>query len=128
MYVKELLVDTCAVVQWMQGSLPESAQSLLLNAKERHFSVVSAWEIQLKPDLRSITLYDIEDAIAKMGMRVQPLLLEHIGALAGILSLTNLPHKDPFDHVLMAQALVNHWPILTCDQRFKAYPRVQVLW
>ena len=125
---KELLVDTCGLVKWMQGTLPDSARSLLINAGMRHFSVVSAWEMQLKPELRNITTSDIEDAVRKLGMQVVPLLLDHIGALATVRTLSKLPHKDPFDHLLIAQAMLHGWPILTCDERFKAYPRIQIFW
>lgn len=113
---KELLVDTCGLVKWMQGTLPDSTRSLLIDAAMRHFSVVSAWEIQLKPELRNITSQDIEDAIRKLGMQVVPLLLDHISALATVRKLPKLPHKDPFDHLLIAQALLHGWPILTCDE------------
>ena len=125
----ELLVDTCGMVKWMDGSLPDTAKAFLLSAHRRYFSVISAWEIRLKPALRSlITPSDIEVAIGKMGLEVQPLLLNHITALVDIQRLPELPHSDPFDHLLIAQALLYDWPILTCDTKFQGYPGVQVVW
>ena len=126
---KELLVDTCGMVKWMDGSLPDSAKALLVSANRRYFSVISAWEIRLKPALRRlIAPSDIEAAIEKMGLEVQPLLLSHITALANIQRLPELSHNDPFDHLLIAQALLYDWPVLTCDKKFQGYPGVQVVW
>jgi PIN domain nuclease of toxin-antitoxin system len=128
MTVRELLIDTCGLVKWMQGNLPKSARSLLINARERHLSVVSAWEILLKQEALCISVSEIVDAITEMSLRVEPLLLDHIAAFEKIRSEPQLPHKDPFDHLLIAQASFHHWPILTCDQRFLAYPGIQVVW
>jgi PIN domain nuclease of toxin-antitoxin system len=109
--------------------MPASAQELLLNAERRFVSVLSAWEIQLKPELRSrISPADFETLANAMRLEIIPLQVDHIGALAAIHGLPDLPHKDPFDHMLIAQALLMDWSILTCHQRFKEYPRIEVLW
>jgi PIN domain nuclease of toxin-antitoxin system len=126
---QRVLVDTCGIVKWADGSMPPSAQQLLLNAERRFVSVLSAWEIQLKPELRSrISSADFSTLTNAMHLEVVPLQLDYIAALATIHSLPNLPHKDPFDHMLIAQALLMDWSILTCDERFKEYPRIEVLW
>ena len=89
---------------------------------------VSAWEILLKREGLCISVSEIVDAIAEMSLRLQPLLLEHVAAFEMIRSAPELPHKDPFDHMLIAQASFHRWPVLTCDERFRAYPGIQVVW
>jgi PIN domain nuclease of toxin-antitoxin system len=125
---KALLLDTCALVNWVEGTLPTSAHQHLASARHRYISVVSAWEIRLKRALRVITPEDVDRTVQNMGLTVQPLLLEHMTALAHLHARGPLPHDDPFDHMLIAQALLYGWPILTCDTRFGQYLGVQVVW
>jgi PIN domain nuclease of toxin-antitoxin system len=126
---RRILIDTCGVVKWADGSMPASAQEILLSAERRYVSVISAWEIQLKPELRCrISPADFGTLVDAMHLDVVPLQLNYIRALAALHDVPNLPHKDPFDHILIAQAALMDWSILTCDERFKAYPKIEVLW
>jgi PIN domain nuclease of toxin-antitoxin system len=59
------------------------------------------------------------------GMEILPIRYEHL------LALESLPlradHRDPFDRMLIAQALAESIPILTHDQKFQGYP-VETVW
>jgi PIN domain nuclease of toxin-antitoxin system len=61
--------------------------------------------------------------MAKQGLR--PLAVTHIHAV----NVYNLPshHRDPFDRIVIAQAMIEEMTILTADRQFAKYP-VDVLW
>ncbi len=91
------------------------------------FSVVSGWEIVIKHSLGKLTLpYPPYEYIPKRleisYMEVLPIHLEHA------LQVQRLPnhHKDPFDRLIIAQAIVENLIIISNDSKFQAYD-VQVL-
>lgn len=57
------------------------------------------------------------------GIEILPITLEHVLALETL----PIPHKDPFDRLLVAQARIEKAGFLSCDPIFENYP-VQVLW
>jgi PIN domain nuclease of toxin-antitoxin system len=91
-------------------------------------SVVSAWEIQIKVQLKKLAFTTpLAAAVAKhqqtYGLQVLPITLDHVAALDGLPT----PHKDPFDRMLAAQAIVEVATLVTADPIFNQYP-VTVLW
>lgn len=90
-------------------------------------SVVSVWEIQIKTRLGKLSLsQSVEDAIRLAvddGLQILPAELSHVFGLAG------LPehHNDPFDRLLIAQALFEHLTLVTRDAKIREYP-VPLLW
>ncbi len=87
-------------------------------------SGVSAWEIAIKQALGKLRLDDaVEDIAAAYGFVALPVTLRH-GDL-----LRELPrhHPDPFDRLLIVQALEEGLTILTSDRAFEPY-RVPVVW
>jgi len=121
----KLLLDTHFLL-WAAGDparLPAQARSLIENpSNEPMFSVASIWEIVIK---RSLDFADF---------RVHPYLLRRglldngyaEMALTGdhALGVAALPpiHKDPFDRILVAQALVENVLLLTGDPILIGYP------
>ncbi len=95
--------------------------------QEIYFSAASVWELSIKAHLRKLTLPAppavIPAFMAKQGLR--PLPVNHIHAV----KVYDLPshHGDPFDRLLIAQAIVENMTILTADRAFAKYP-VEVLW
>lgn len=61
--------------------------------------------------------------LRKSSVAVLPILLTHV------LRLESLPvhHRDPFDRIILAQAIEESMPIVSADARFRQYP-VEVLW
>jgi PIN domain nuclease of toxin-antitoxin system len=125
------LVDTVTFV-WDLLADPRSSrrakQMLSSDTDELVFSLVSIWEIAIKMklgkfnDLGSSVAY-IRDQMNEYGMELLPIRYEHI------LQLEALPlhHGDPFDRLLIAQAITENLPILTGDKKFKLYD-VKVIW
>jgi PIN domain nuclease of toxin-antitoxin system len=83
-------------------------------------SDVSIWEIAIKVRLGKLpfAMRDIEAEIKRCGY--EPLRIEraHVVAVATL----KHHHNDPFDHLLIAQAMVERTPVLTADAHFGAYP------
>lgn len=87
-------------------------------------SAISAWEIAIKQTVGKLELKDpVEDIVARNRFLPMPVTLRH-GDL-----LRDLPrhHHDPFDRLLIVQALDEGLTILTSDRAFEPY-RVPVVW
>jgi len=125
------LLDT-AVWLWSLTTwerLNEKARDLLSSGEDEFYlSAASSWEIAIKTALGRLQLPEpaasyIPKRMATEGIR--PLTITHTHALA----VSDLPlhHGDPFDRLLIAQALTEDMMILTADRTFELY-EVDVLW
>lgn len=121
----KLLADT-HVVLWAAlepERLSQSCRSALEDgANEVRVSVVSAWEIAIKQSLGKLALslpaeQWLPEVLRKTGF--DPLEVE----LAAALRVRSLPwhHRDPFDRLLIAQAMETGLTVATRDARFAAY-------
>ena len=126
-----LLVDTAAFLWWVTGSprLSRGAREALTDPGNDVFlSVVSTWEIALKHTLGRLPLpEDPESLIPRMrvGHRVEELALTE----AATLQLPKLPdlHRDPFDRMLVCQAIAHGMALVTSDPILRRYP-IRTLW
>ena len=127
----KVLVDTHTFIWALLDDhrlTPKAKQVLRSNEHELVFSLVSLWEIAIKiktgklNTIGSSVAY-IRDEMDAYGMELLPIRYEHI------LQLESLPHHhgDPFDRLLIAQAITESLPILTADKTFKQY-NVKVVW
>ena len=103
-------------------------QVLTSKEHELYFSLVSLWEIAVKMKIGKLNTVGssvtyIRDEMAEYGMELLPIRYEHI------LELERLPlhHSEPFDRLLIAQAVAESLPILTHDEKFPLYP-VKLIW
>ena len=126
-----LLLDTHALVWWLEGSarLSVSARRAIADpSNEKLVSAASAWEITTKHRLGKLPGADefageIPWAIADEGFEELPVTVDD-GARAGALPG---PHSDPFDRMLIAQALSRNLTVVSIDERFDTYA-VRRLW
>ena len=126
-----MLLDTHTLIWFLQDDprLSRQAKMLIEDPGNRKLvSVATCWEIAIKVGLRKLHLGAptrpyLERMIALNHLELLPISLEHATAVEG------LPqhHKDPFDRLLIAQALVEGIPILSADGAFDAYA-VQRIW
>ena len=113
-----ILLDTHALLWAASGSLSPSALVLLEDtANELYFSPVSIWEIELKSRRLKVDSKVFYQNLVHNGYRELPLNSRHI------VSLSHLPllHNDPFDRVLLAQAVCEQIQLLTDDEALKNY-------
>ena len=113
-----LLLDTNALVRWHLGKLRPAAVRTLQRAELVAVSAVSAWEIALKSATGKFEFRNpVEDVVARNRFVPLPVTLRQ-GDL-----LRDVPrhHNDPFDRMLIAQALDQGLTILTSDRVFELY-------
>ena len=126
-----ILVDTQAFIWALLHDyrLSTEAKRILTSGNyQLVFSLVSLWEIAIKMKLGRLNTLGssvsyVREEMNAYGMELLPIRYEHV------LQLEALPHHhgDPFDRLLIAQALHEQLPILTYDKQFKSYG-VEVLW
>jgi PIN domain nuclease of toxin-antitoxin system len=126
-----LLLDTHALLWFYLGDPQLSAAARLLiedAANSKLVSPASYWELAIKIGLGKYTLtesYDefIQHAIFDNGFLILPVEPRHTAALI------TLPkhHKDPFDRLLVAQAMVEGMPLVSADPALDPYP-ITRLW
>ncbi|BAB77673.1 type II toxin-antitoxin system VapC family toxin [Anabaena sp. FACHB-709] len=127
----KLLLDTHVLI-WSTGNpekLSERVKNLLLdNNNSWIVSVASVWELQIKYQIGKLNLSSslpnlIETQQRVNNLQILPIELSHIYALD---SLPN-HHRDPFDRIVIAQAISEKIPLLSTDTVFDAYP-VEKIW
>ena len=120
-----LLLDTQLLLwaAYTPERVPETARALIGDVRhELVFSPASVWEVVIKraldrPDFR-IDPRRLRRGMEENGYVELPITSEH--ALA--VDLLPPVHKDPFDRILVAQALVEGLPLVTADRRLADYP------
>jgi len=122
------LLDTSTIL-WALGSperLSHAARSLV-DSGENVVSVASYWEVVVKSQKGLLTIPDLATwwrrAIELLAARVLPIRASHVTALAALPTL----HKDPFDRILIAQAVAEGLSLVTNDEPLRAYP-VRTIW
>lgn len=127
----KLLLDTCAFL-WLQtdsSHLSAAARAKILDpANEVYLSAVSVWEIARKYAQHKISLPSHPSTLipaVRNDSGIESLPLTEADALAA--EKLQLFHKDPFDRMLIAQALMGGLAIVTSDRAFEPYP-VRVIW
>lgn len=118
-----LLLDTHAFLWWLKGSarLPSSVRATIEAAEVVLVSAASAWEVTTKFRIGKLDEYaavaaDVAAAIARTGFEPLPISVAH-AQLAGALKGA---HRDPFDRMLAAQALLEAMPLITDDEAIAA--------
>ena len=115
-----LLLDTHAFLWWRGAPtrLGPAARQTIAEAESVFVSMASAWETTIKVSMGKLTLdARFEDGIAESGFRPLPIAFRHLDRLAALPYL----HRDPFDRMLIAQALADGLTILTDDRRIVCY-------
>lgn len=126
-----ILLDTAPFL-WIVGDAPELSSSARAwfedPGNEVYLSAISAWEIAVKHSLGRLPLPGIPGEIVP-ALRdehgIEPLPLDEESALhVGLLPAL---HRDPFDRMLICQAIVGGMSLLTPDETVRRYP-VRALW
>ncbi|MGH7062779.1 MAG: type II toxin-antitoxin system VapC family toxin [Stellaceae bacterium] len=116
-----LLLDTHAFIWWDDENpalSPELRAVIADPGNEVHVSAVSAWEIAIKRTRGKISfLRGIGETVLKNGFRNLPITSAHAEHAGG------LPphHRDPFDRMLVAQAILESMVLGTQGQMMRSY-------
>jgi PIN domain nuclease of toxin-antitoxin system len=120
-----LLIDTHLLL-WAAGisrKLPKSASTLLNDsANQLYVSAASLWEISIKNSRGSVE-FRVDPQFLRTNLLANgyielPITSEHAIAIQSLPPL----HKDPFDRILVAQAIVEDLLLLTTDRQVAKYP------
>jgi PIN domain nuclease of toxin-antitoxin system len=115
-----LLLDSNVVV-WLDQKpqrIPDSVLLRLESAPQVFLSAVTAWELAIKQSLGGLTLLrPVSDLIHTHQMTELPVTIRH-GEAVGQLPLH---HRDPFDRLLVAQAMIEGLILVTGDGQLLSY-------
>ena len=125
-----VLLDTHAFLWFVLGDpqLSSTARSHIEDpGNEKLVSPASYWEIAIKISVQKYALsqpYEafMQQGIADNGFLILPIVPQHTAVL------TTLPfyHRDPFDRLIIAQAMVEQVPVISGDAAFAAYPVTRI--
>jgi PIN domain nuclease of toxin-antitoxin system len=124
------LLDTHTFLWFISGDnqLPESSKEIIKNLNESCFlSAASLWEITIKHQLKKlelgISLEELFEFVDRNQIEIIPINSIHL------LQLSQIPfyHNDPFDRLIIAQAISENLKLISKDSIFKKYP-VNLVW
>ena len=115
-----LLLDTHVLI-WRKADspkLPRIIFNAISGAEDVYVSVATAWEIAIKVGIGKLPeaaelVANFEAAVWEEGFRVLPLTVPHV-RLAGLMPS---PHRDPFDRLLAAQAVIEGLMLVSSDAK-----------
>lgn len=127
----KILIDTHALLWFLQGDSRLSATARTVIESTSNIKVLSdasIWEMSLKQSLGKLKLAEpfesrLVAALERNAIEQLPLTRPHLFAI------NRLPfhHRDPFDRLIIATAMVENLPIVTQDPHFISYP-IEVIW
>ena len=127
----EYLLDTHSFLWFINGDeqLSEKAKTAIQDPDAtKYVSIVSFWEIAIKISLGKIKLdmayQDLRQHVSVNGFEMLPITFEHT------IELTRLDfhHRDPFDRIIIAQALIEKFVLISKDSNFDKYYNLKLLW
>ena len=94
---------------------------------ENIISIVSLWEMSIKYNIGKLQLNSpfntfVQQEVKESNIKVLNISLEHLNLTATL----PLHHRDPFDHLIIAQAMVEDIPVLSIDRAFDAYSIITI--
>ena len=126
-----LLLDTHAFLWFVLNdtSLSTVAQSLISDPQnDVLISPATYWEVAINVSIGKYQLPGpfadfMSEQIARNDLTILPITVGH----AAVVALLPFHHKDPFDRLLIAQAIVENIPVFSVDAAFDPYPVIR-LW
>lgn len=116
-----LLLDTHTVLWWLSDdpTLSDAARSAIGDPENTVFlSAVVVWEIRIKQGIGKLDLPDdFGEVLADQCFPEAPVTVDHAHTIAGLPAV----HRDPFDRLLVAQAVVEKMTIVTRDPAIANY-------
>ena len=116
-----LLIDTHVFLLCIKDDrrLSKAVRTRIQNATEVYVSSASIWEIVIKVKLKKldVDLERVVDSIAESEFTELPITARHAAAVSRLPDL----HRDPFDRILIAQAISEPLTFLTADAELKKY-------
>ena len=123
------LLDTNILIYTLcnPSKLSEKAKQIIISEKDLAVSIISFWEIAIKQGLGKLNLKssipEIEKTCIERNIEILPVYSDEIE------NIKNLPniHKDPFDRLIISQAIKRNSIIVTSDTTIPEYD-VKTIW
>lgn len=122
------LIDTHTLLWYMEGHLNMPlARQIIENPKNNiSISIVSLWEIAIKVNIAKLSLKSpfqgLKDYLFRINISIIPIRFEHTETYLNLAP----HHKDPFDRMLIAQAITENFIIVGSDEIFDKYPVIRM--
>jgi len=125
-----VLLDTHTFIWYIEGNvkLTQKARDVIeVSGDKIYLSIISLWEIAIKTGKKQLTLQNEFDDLLNILNSLEIEILTITFADTQIYKNLPLHHGDPFDRMIISQAINNGLTIIGCDQSFNDYP-IQLLW
>ncbi len=124
------LIDTHVFIWFVRGdeTLSQTAKEAIEHPEAENFvSIVSLWEMAVKTSLGKLDIGKPFDQVYadldNNGFQLLPIEFEHLKQVSALPFF----HRDPFDRLLIAQAIVEDIALISADGIMEQYP-LQVIW
>ncbi|MEM9298683.1 MAG: type II toxin-antitoxin system VapC family toxin [Bacteroidota bacterium] len=118
--MKRILIDTNVLIWWFRNDrrLTKSLISIIQQSNVA-VSIISYWEILIKMQIGKLEMpLKFMEAMEDSSFELLNLELSHLNYLTNL----DLYHRDPFDRIIIAQAISENLSIITSDSTFEKYP------
>lgn len=126
-----IILDTHALIWFFEGdaNLSEKALEAIENVENKKFvSIASLWEIAIKTSLGKLTLQKPLDLFLSELIKSDVEVLQISFAHILLVSQLDFFHKDPFDRIIIAQAITEQFWVATKDPNFPLYHHLNIYW
>ena len=127
----EYLLDTHTFLWFINGDmqLSKKAREAIVDPDAiKYISIASFWEIAIKVNLGKLSLdmpyNDLRQQVTNNGFEILPITFFHTAELISL----ELHHRDPFDRIIIAQALIERLILISKDGNFEKYGQLEMLW
>ena len=121
-----MLLDTHAFLWFLDNNpkLPKSIKEQIENTESVFVSLASIWEIAIKVNIGKLTLKTPLETIQEnlITLNIQQLAITFEDAITYASLPLSSTHRDPFDRILVAQAINRSLHLVSADKKLDAYP------
>ena len=126
-----ILLDTHGFLWFINGDtqLPRTVQKTIAEPDTTvYLSIASVWEIAIKLSVGKLKLdvsFDaLKEEVLLNGFEILPIEFQHLQALLNL----DFYHRDPFDRIIIAQAISEGMTLISKDSHFSNYKELKLLW
>ena len=126
------LLDTCALIYMVfdPDRLSQKSISIAESDDELYVSIASIWEIMIKEqigklDIDETSAAELEEICREMDVHILQTTIPQIDGIRFLPTFKD--HGDPFDRLIISQAIDMKIPVITSDEKFSRYD-IQVVW
>lgn len=126
------LLDTHTILWYLFGDsrLSKNAKDII-ESNVCFYSYASFWEISIKQSKKKLefthSVYEIDEMCRQAGFRKLSVTLDDFNRVRNLPFQENVKHNDPFDRILISQAIENNLTIVTTDGNIPLYD-VKTIW